>query len=146
MFTGLFVGMTAVATVAGTSMASNRQNAALGRMFGQLIGQLGRWILSLGGELMVKGLSRNREYYADAVGAALTSPAAMISALKKLHEIPAEATEAEQNYGYLMFKGEWGWLLATHPTLEQRVKALEDGSYIRALPRKALNPAVSEPA
>lgn len=144
MFTNLFVGMTAVATAAGTSMARDRSTATLGRMFGELVGQLGRLILGLGGELMVKSMSRTREYYADAIGAALTTPQAMIGALQKLHAIPEESTEAEKNYGYLMFKGEWGWLFSTHPTMEQRIKALEDGAYIRALPRRAVTPAAPD--
>lgn len=40
----------------------------------------------LGGELAVKGTSRGREFYADAIGAGLTSADAMANALRKLEQ------------------------------------------------------------
>lgn len=93
-------------------------------LLGQALGNLFRVTLFVGSELAVKALSRSREFVADEIGARLSSPQAMISALERVHGIPSEVTEVESRYGYLMFKGGWGMLFATHPKLEARVNAL----------------------
>lgn len=95
---------------------------------------VGRYVIGLVGELLLMASSRTREYHADAIGAALTSPAAMIRALEKVHRVDAPPTKAETDFAYMMFRGFGGQAFSTHPTLEQRRKALEDGGYIRALP------------
>jgi heat shock protein HtpX len=90
---------------------------------------------------MVKGLSRTREYHADAVGAALTSPEAMTRALEKVHGLTSGTSPAENQYAYLMFNsGRVGRLFSTHPTFEQRRDALRSESHLSKLPR--LGPAV----
>lgn len=95
---------------------------------------MGRWALNWVAELGVLALSRKREYWADAVGAALTSKDAMRSALIKIHQTPAELTAYESRNARLMFRGKGSSLFSTHPTLEQRVAALEAGDYLRRLP------------
>ena len=101
MFGDVFYGLGQFVGHIGAAMAQQRSTAALSRVFADLFSMLGRAILNLGGEVAVKGLSRSREYYADAIGAALTSPAAMAGALEKLQKIPTEPTEAETQYAYL---------------------------------------------
>lgn len=89
-----------------------------------------RWGLTWLSELFVLKLSRNREYWADAYGAALTSKEHMVSALQKLHALP-DLSEFERDHARLMFRGvAEGSLLSTHPTLEERVAALNAGSYV----------------
>lgn len=115
------------------ALAQNRSQA----MLGQSLGYLARSTVFVGSEMVVKGISRSREFYADAVGAALTRPEAMIGALQKLEGIIAEPTRLEQQYGYLMFGTKhFGRVFATHPSFASRVKALEDGTHIKRLPRK----------
>jgi len=91
----------------------------------------------LGSELLMKLQSRRREFYADAVGAALTSPHSMVRALEKLHTLPSKPRPAENQFGYLMARGHGrlGRLFSTHPTLEQRRKALLAETHLRRLPR-----------
>lgn len=139
MFGDVFYGLGQFVGHVGAAMAQQRSTAALGRMAADLFSLLGRAILNLGGEVAVKGLSRSREYYADAIGAALTSPAAMAGALEKLQKIPSEPTAGETEYAYLMFKGgSLRWIFSTHPETEKRKQALEKRTHLRLLPmRKA---------
>lgn len=108
-----------------------------------------RWLLTWASELYVLRLSRGREYWADAVGAALTSKEAMVSALEKIHQTPS-LSEFEQQHARLMVRGIAGgsWL-STHPTLEERRAALQAETFlahiavVRAGPSSMLdNPAV----
>lgn len=111
------------------AVAKSRQGAQLG----YAIGQLGRVTLMIGGELVVKSISRRREFYADAIGAALASPAAMQGALTKIHEL-AEAPSSDQSrYGHLMFRGYAGAMFSTHPSLQERLGALQTGGYLDRL-------------
>lgn len=102
--------------------------------FSDTMQRWGRWILTWVSELFVLRLSRNREYWADAVGAALTSKDAMIAALEKLHKAP-NLSDFERSYARLMFRGiASGSLLSTHPTLEERRTALQQETYLRQIP------------
>ena len=61
----------------------------------------------------------------------------MIGALQKLEGIIAEPTRLEQQYGYLMFGTKhFGRVFATHPSFAARVKALNDRTHLKRLPRK----------
>lgn len=125
-----------VLTVAGAQMTRERGGAPIIQLAGLILHST----IMLGAELMAKRLSRSREFYADAIGAGLTSPAAMIRALDKIHTIPAPRQPVEDRYGYLMFRAKPGWafLFATHPNLNRRRKALAKESYLNMLPRKAV--------
>lgn len=137
MFANVFNFVALFAGAMAASAAKRRSEAQLAHGLGQVVGMLGRNIIFFSGELIVKGLSRSREFYADAIGASLASPQAMISALEKLGRIPATPTAAEHQYGYLMFKGvSLGSLFATHPTIAQRKADLERGTYLAVLPRR----------
>ena len=137
LFGNLFNIIGTISTAVAVNATKTRSSAQAASAFGQLFTLLGRRIIFFASELLVKGLSRSREYYADAIGAGLTSPSAMANALRKLESLPATPTPAESQYGYLMFKGfRLGHPFATHPTVASRIKALEDGTFLRQLPRR----------
>lgn len=86
------------------------------------------------GELGIKGLSRRREYWADAVGAALTSPDAMQRALKAVHGHAATSRpKKDRYYRELMFHWQGGNLFSSHPTLSQRLSALDEGTFVASV-------------
>ncbi|MDD1498980.1 M48 family metalloprotease [Agrobacterium sp. CNPSo 3708] len=101
--------------------------------FSDTLQRWGRWFLTWVSELYVLSISRKREYWADAFGAALTSKAHMIAALEKLHNVP-DLSEFERKEARLMFRGvaEGSWL-STHPTLEERRAALEAETYLERI-------------
>lgn len=116
--------------------ARSFQNALVWYLgFSETLQRWGRWILTWLSELYVLSLSRKREYWADAVGAALTSKEHMIAALEKLHSGP-ELDTFERQHARLMFRGVTGGsLFSTHPTLEERRKALQAETYIMRVPQ-----------
>ncbi len=83
-------------------------------------------------ELAAMKHSRDREYWADAVGAALVDPHSMIRALKLIHgEFPTELPHSNAPERQFYWPG--GHLFSTHPSLQQRVTALEQHAYINQL-------------
>ncbi len=116
-------------------LARSFQNALVWYLgFSQTLQRWGRWLLTWLSELFVLRLSRKREYWADAIGAALTSKEQMISALEKLHAVK-ELEPFERTNARLMFRGLAGhsWF-STHPTMMQRRAALENETYLRRIP------------
>lgn len=102
--------------------------------FSETVQRWARWILTWLSELSILRLSRNREYWADAIGAALTSKEEMIAALEKLHNGP-NLSDFERSYARLMFRGiASGSLFSTHPTLEERRAALQRETYLGRIP------------
>lgn len=94
------------------------------------------------GEIGVKWLSRRREYWADAVGAVLTSPATMTEVLR---ELESERTRsAHKNRHHLLFHWDrawfflWTreWLLRSHPSVTQRCRAIENGYFIASVTQR----------
>ncbi|SOC48162.1 heat shock protein HtpX [Rhizobium subbaraonis] len=116
-------------------LARSFQNALVWYLgFSRTLQRWGRWILTWLSELYVLRLSRKREYWADAVGAALTSKEDMITALEKLHQLP-DLSRFERQHARLMVRGQvGGTLLSTHPTLQERRSALQSETYMRRLP------------
>lgn len=113
--------ITATTVIIVSALSRNRSDAMLGRAAGVAL----RQTVFVGSELVVKGISRGREFHADAVGARIASPAAMIGALERLHGLPSQPTKLESQYGYLMFRGSrLGAWFSTHPHVEKRIKAL----------------------
>ncbi|MFK0207187.1 M48 family metalloprotease [Agrobacterium sp. NPDC090283] len=102
--------------------------------FSETMQRWGRWFLTWVSELYVLSLSRKREYWADAFGAALTSKEHMIAALDKLHNGP-DLSDFERKEARLMFRGiAAGSLFSTHPTLEERLAALEAETFLHQIP------------
>ncbi|KXG87605.1 M48 family metalloprotease [Agrobacterium bohemicum] len=89
-----------------------------------------RWILTWMSEFLILAMSRRREYWADAVGAALTSKEDMISALEKLHHKP-RLSSYERHHARLMIHGVDSSVFSTHPNFLQRKRALEKEKYLR---------------
>lgn len=126
------------------AIAKTRSGAKLG----YTLGDLGRVTLFAVSELAVKRTSRSREYVADAIGAVLTSPEAMQGALNKIHNLPSGRHDVVRRYQSLMFCGLGGGasVFGTHPTLNQRIAALDKGRHIEAIFRQASGaPARPEP-
>ena len=98
--------------------------------------RVGRRILLFLGELTFLALSRRREYWADAVGAALTSKEAMIGALRAVESMPDTPPDAARDFQALMFFDRWSFksIWSTHPSFSSRIRALETEKYIRLLP------------
>lgn len=112
------------------------QNALVWYLMHERVERWGRWALTWLSELMILRLSRKREYWADAIGAALTSKQAMAGALEKIHDRDAPPLSSyERLHARMMFKGfAGGSLFSTHPTLAQRLHALDGEHYLRRLP------------
>ncbi len=115
-------------------LARSFQNALVWYLgFSNTLQRFGRWMLTWLSELFMLRLSRKREYWADAIGAALTSKEHMIAALEKLHQTPS-LSDFERQYARLMFRGVSDSMFSTHPTLEERRAALQRETYLRRIP------------
>jgi heat shock protein HtpX len=87
-----------------------------------------RYIFGIASELLVMGLSRAREFHADAIGAMLTSREAMMGALQKIHRL---SDTPSKHYQAMLFSGRRrGYLFATHPPVEARLRALRSGRHL----------------
>lgn len=109
--------------------------------------RFGRRCLILFSELIFAAHSRHREYWADAVGAYVTSKEDMISALKSLAGADRVPTPLERHFSAIMFIPATSPLFSTHPTFEQRIEALEAETFLSRLPvSSAPVPDAVEPA
>lgn len=105
------------------------------RGYGQLISLAAFLLAPLAAALIQAGISRSREYQADASGARLThDPDALASALLKLQRgvavRPMEATPAAESTAHLYIinpfrAGGIVSLFSTHPPVEERVQRLQ---------------------
>ncbi|MGX5844149.1 M48 family metalloprotease [Mesorhizobium sp. ArgA1] len=118
--------LTVIGVIAAAAGSKRRSDAHRNIRLAKGSGQIVRSTVFVASELVAKGISRNREFHADAVGAHLTSPDAMARALKRVHSVADKPTAEERHYGYLMFRGAaFGNLFATHPPLKARLRALD---------------------
>ncbi len=101
-------------------------------VFVAILVSLAVWIISF---LLIRALSRYREYAADRGGAVITGkPAALANALMKIDgrmdKVPKEdlRSEAEMNAFFIIpIKSGWlGRLFSTHPSTEKRIERLRD--------------------
>jgi heat shock protein HtpX len=113
------------------------QNACVWYGMAQGVKQLSRWVICWAAELSILAFSRRREYWADAIGAALAGKEAMISALRAIERAPA-LTPEENTHARFMFRGRIASAFSTHPSFDERVHALEAEAYIRKLPFKSI--------
>lgn len=100
------------------------------------------WLLApLVTQLLAVGVSRGREYLADAMSAQFTrNPLALASALEKLEQAAAPTTAIKRGAAHLCivdplgrrFTNREGWLadrLATHPPMSMRISRLKGMGY-----------------
>ncbi len=98
--------------------------------------RIARLLFTPTSELELGRLSRQREYWADAVAAVLTSPEAMIGALRAI-QVDNDDPPAEQSWfaTYAIRANGFSWF-DTHPPVFRRVRAIEEERFIERLPRK----------
>ncbi|AMY00721.1 M48 family metalloprotease [Mesorhizobium ciceri] len=134
--------MTRVAVKVAVRGKKSRAKARRDAYLAWLSGLVVRKTVFVASELVAKGISRNREFHADAVGAHVTSPDAMARALKRVHGVTDKPTAEERQYGYLMFRGAgFGKFFATHPPLEARLRALDAHAISHEAAKAAVIPA-----
>lgn len=119
----LFFSRIVASAVAGTS-----RNRAMGMMGYRMTSWIFQALFGFLASIIVMWFSRRREFRADEAGASLTSPAAMAAALERLkqpisnHEALPEGMAAMGISPNL--KSKLGGMLATHPSLDDRIAAL----------------------
>lgn len=96
----------------------------------------GRAVFGFAGELLLAAHSREREYWADAVGAHTTSKEAMIAALRRIETMEPSGSEFEKQYAALMFRPVRSWF-SSHPATTKRIEALEKETYLSRLPLRS---------
>ncbi len=129
---GWLAGITFLAVIGRILMRARGRNAGGIVMFGvalMVIGSVGLFCA----RMIKAGISRKREYLADASAVQFTRQnTGLAGALKKIaanaHGSTLEATDGEE-VSHMMFGDGVGYskLFATHPPLEQRIRALEPG-------------------
>ena len=87
-------------------------------------------VLGILGSTITAWFSRQREFRADAGGAALAGRSNMIAALRRLMANQELVDTGHQQLATLKISGAQGWmtLFSTHPPLEVRIAALENSS------------------
>lgn len=111
-------------------IASSMKNRALGRMGYMATVMILQILFGILATMIVMWFSRRREYRADAMGAALTSPNAMAAALERLkNPVPTRpGDELPENMAAMGissgFKSRFGGLMLSHPPLDDRIAAL----------------------
>jgi heat shock protein HtpX len=105
----------------------NEQGYGIGFMVATIAAQLTLGFLA---SFIVMAFSRRREYRADAGGAALAGRQKMISALQALQTNRGDSILPEEMaaFGILGSKKGFAALRASHPPLEERIKALQSMS------------------
>lgn len=108
----------------GNQNSNSRNSALIGFLLGFAILLFGQ-VFS---KLIQLWVSRNREYLADATAAEMTrNPQALADALRKISQMePSEAADSSMSamYFYNPFKKTGDSIWSTHPSTENRIKAL----------------------
>lgn len=119
----LFFARIAAGAVAGAS--KNRAMQMMGYRMTSWIFQAAFGFLA---SIIVMWFSRRREFRADEAGARLTSPEAMASALERLKNPVSQQDALPEGMAAMgispNFKSRLGGMLATHPSLDDRIAAL----------------------
>jgi heat shock protein HtpX len=86
-------------------------------------------ILGFLGSMITAWFSRQREFRADAGGAAIAGREKMVAALRRLMRTQEAVDTSQQALAAFKISGKRGWAAAfsTHPPLEDRIAALERG-------------------
>lgn len=118
---------------------------------------LAGWLGVLFGRLLQSAVSRQREFLADASAVQFTrNPQGLAGALRKIGATSSRVNnEHSQDVAHLFFasglRSGWAGLFATHPPLEERIRAIEpswDGSFTSTpppLPKTSTPPPLPTP-
>jgi len=119
----LFFARIAAGAVAGAS-----KNRAMQMMGYRMTSWVFQALFGFLASIIVMWFSRRREFRADEAGAALTSPEAMASALERLKNPVSQQDALPEGMAAMgispNFRHRLGGLLATHPSLDDRIAAL----------------------
>lgn len=119
----LFFSRIAASAVAGAS-----RNQAMGAMSYRMTSWIFQAMFGFLASMIVMWFSRRREFRADEAGARLTSPAAMANALERLKNPVSQQDALPEGMAAMgispNLKSKLGGLLATHPSLDDRIAAL----------------------
>ncbi len=91
-----------------------------------IVSLLAQFVLGILASMIVAWFSRYREYRADAGGAELAGRQKMINALKRLQQSQPQSLPDEMA-AFGISGSKMADLFASHPPLDQRIKALEQG-------------------
>ena len=118
-----------VAMIARNALSSrdDRRPSFLGVLAGQVVFIAAQIAFGLIGSMITAWFSRQREFRADAGGAALAGRGSMVSALRRLMAHQGQVDRSNPEYATMKIAGGKGFLslLSTHPPLELRIAALE---------------------
>jgi Zn-dependent protease with chaperone function len=130
LFGLLMVAVMGQRMMLSTRHARNSKDTGAVVMLSLVIMVLG-YIGLLFGRLIKAAVSRQREYLADAAAVQLTrNPVGVSGALKKIAALSAgsELKAEVEEVGHMLFgSGRSAWLLATHPPINKRIRAIEPG-------------------
>jgi heat shock protein HtpX len=118
-----------VAMIARNALSSRdeRGPSLLGTLAGYAVFIAAQIVFGIIGSMVTAWFSRQREFRADAGGAALAGRGSMVAALRRLMAHQGQVDRSHPEYATMKIAGGKGlmMLLATHPPLEQRIAALE---------------------
>ncbi|MEQ1696154.1 MAG: M48 family metalloprotease [Hyphomicrobiaceae bacterium] len=101
--------------------------------FSRRLSQSMRWFTSWVGEIGLRAHSRNREYWADAVGGVLVGKGPMIAALQRIQSQQEAVPLNRRSYRNRLFSWRSESLFATHPSIEKRITALQQDTYTQLI-------------
>ena len=123
------LGHIASGDIARMQFALSFQNATVGYFMFRGFKRAAGHTIGFVGQLGILGLSRRREYWADAVGAILTNPDIMSAALRTVEREAKRPPKARKYLHQLMFNWPGSSFLSSHPTFRQRYDALEQCAF-----------------
>jgi len=146
----LLIALIGRSILRGSSRSRNNKNSGGAVVFGLILLILG-YIGVLFGKLIKSGVSRQREYLADASAVQFTrNPPGLAGALKKIGGLASgsliEHNKAEE-ISHMFFsnglKASWVGAFSTHPPLAERITRLDpafDGTFPEVVPKQAAAP------
>jgi len=112
-----------LARLIGSLVRDSRGNA---NILSFIVTMVLQFVLGIIGMMIVAWFSRAREFRADAGGAAIAGRGNMLAALRRLQGTQELIDTRQQQLATLKISGaRMGMLMATHPRLEDRIRALE---------------------
>ncbi|WP_017445136.1 protease HtpX [Gayadomonas joobiniege] len=114
-----------IAGIINNASRGNDQNSGLGGVGYFVTVFILEILLGILASMIVAWFSRRREFRADAGGAKLAGQPSMISALEKLKQSQESRLEGSMMAFGINGKGKLMNLLASHPPLDQRIRALK---------------------